>query len=46
MGQLVLSKTKGDFLNLSNISEGLYFLQIKDVSGNIKNVRIIKGETN
>ena len=42
LGQLVLSKKGVNSLNLSNFSEGLYFLKIEDVTGNIKNVRLLK----
>ncbi len=42
LGQLVLSKKGVNSLNLSSFSEGLYFLKIEDVTGNIKNVRILK----
>jgi len=42
LGQVVLEKTEVNHVDVSKMSEGVYFLQIKDSLGNIKNVRIIK----
>ncbi len=42
LGQLILSKSEANHLDLSRISEGIYFLKVMDLYGNIKNVSIIK----
>ena len=42
LGQLVLSKTDVDFINISSVSEGVYFLKAMDLNGNSQNVSIVK----
>ncbi len=42
LGQLILENKEVNDLDVSKISEGIYFLKIKDVEGRINTTRIIK----
>ncbi|WGD35724.1 T9SS type A sorting domain-containing protein [Olleya sp. YS] len=42
LGQLILTEINANQLNISNLSEGVYFLKIKDINKRFKMVRIIK----
>ncbi|WP_405574717.1 T9SS type A sorting domain-containing protein [Winogradskyella sp. Asnod2-B02-A] len=42
LGQLILSKPEANYLDLSRISEGIYFLKAIDLYGNTKSVPVIK----
>ncbi|RED46401.1 putative secreted protein (Por secretion system target) [Winogradskyella eximia] len=42
LGQLILSKPEVNYLDLSRISEGIYFLKVIGLYGNTKSVPVIK----
>jgi len=41
-GQLVLSNSEQNTINISRVSSGVYFMKIKDENGNFGNLKVVK----
>ena len=42
LGQLVLSNSNNNKIDLSSVSQGIYIVKIKDVNGNIGTQKVVK----